>query len=55
MIFKVWIKTVGMLFGSTTQDHLAYLNFESFEFLGQFTIRYINWCVDNLEVEHITC
>ena len=39
VVFKLWIKTVKMLFGSITQKHLAYLNFDAiFEFLGQFTI-----------------
>ena len=38
-VFKLWIKTVKMLFGSITQEALDYLNFDAiFEFLGQFTL-----------------
>ena len=43
-IFKLWIKTFKMLFGSITQEPLSYLNFDAiFEFLGQFTIRYTHY------------
>ena len=41
-VCKLWIKTVKMLFGSITQEPLGLLTFDDiFEFLGQFTIRYI--------------
>ena len=36
---KFWEVKVKMLFGSITQERLAYLIFDAiFEFLGQFTI-----------------
>ena len=42
-VLKLWIKTVKMLFGSINQEQLClYPNSDViFEFLGQFTIRYI--------------
>ena len=37
-VFKLWIKTVKMLFGSITQKPLDLPNFHAiFEFLGQLT------------------
>ena len=55
-VFKLWIKTVKILFWSITQELLAYLNFtDIFEFLGQFSIRRIYFFqrgVDNFEIEH---
>ena len=43
-VFKLWIKIFKMLFGSITQELLAYLNFYViFEFLWQFTLRCIHY------------
>ena len=37
-VFKLWIKTVKILFGSITQEPLGLPNFHAiFEFLGQLT------------------
>ena len=58
-VFKLWIKTAKMLFGSITQEPLGLpLNFDAiFEFLGQLTKRWIIFQkgVDNFEIEHKTC
>ena len=42
------------------KNRLSYLNFDAiFEFLGQFTIRFIDkifqGVIDNFEIEHKTC
>ena len=53
-VFKLWIKTVKMLFGSITQEPLGLPNFHAiFEFLGQLTAGCIisqNKIVDNFEI-----
>ena len=58
-VVKSLIQTVKMLFGSITQERLAYLNFDAiFEFLGQFTkmnLLFFNKNVDNFEIEHKKC
>ena len=39
VVFKLWIKTVRMLFGSITQEPLGLPNFYAiFEFLGKLTV-----------------
>ena len=44
VVFKLWIKTFKMLFGSLTQEPLGLLKFWCyFEFFGQFTIRCIHY------------
>ena len=41
-IFKLWLKTFKMMFGSKTQNRLAYLTFDAiFEFFVQFTLQSI--------------
>ena len=43
-VFKLWIKTVKMLFGSITQEPLGLPNFHAiFEFLGQLTAGCIHY------------
>ena len=43
-VFKLWIKTVKMLFGSITQEPLGLHNFHTtFEFLGQLTAGCIHY------------
>ena len=43
-VFKLWIKTVKMLFGSITREPLGLLNFHAiFEFLGQLTAGCIHY------------
>ena len=43
-VFKLWIKTVKMLFGSITQEPLGLPNFyATFEFLGQLTVGCIHY------------
>ena len=43
-VFKLWIKTVKMLFGSITQEPLGLPNFHTiFEFLGQLTAGCIHY------------
>ena len=43
-VFKLWIKTVKMLFGSITQEPLDLPNFHAiFEFLGQLTAGCIHY------------
>ena len=56
-VFKLWIKTVKILFWSISQEPLGLLKFYCyFKFLGQFTIynAYITFQkgVDNFEIEH---
>ena len=59
--FKLWIKTVKLLFGSITQEPVGLPKVWCFfEFLGQFTIRciyifFFQKGVDNFEIEHKTC
>ena len=59
VVFKLWIKTVKIIFWSILKNPLPYLNFSViFEFLGQFTIRCIYFVqkgVDNFEIEYKTC
>ena len=43
-VFKLWIKTVKMLFGSITQELLGLPNFYAiFESLGQLTVGCIHY------------
>ena len=43
-VFKLWIKTVKMLFGSITQESLGLPNFYAiFEFLGQLPVGCIHY------------
>ena len=47
-VFKLWIKTFKMLFGSITQEPLGLPNFHAiFEFLGQLTAG----CIHNPKIK----
>ena len=59
-VFKLRIKTIKMLSGSTTREPLGLPKFGCyFFFLGQFTIRCIyiifQESIDYFEIEHKTC
>ena len=54
--FKLWIKTLKMLFGSITQEPLGQPTFWFFDFLGQCTLRCVHHeDVDYFEIRHKTC
>ena len=60
-VFKLWIKTVKILFWSITQELLDLLKYyfnAIFEFLGQSYIRcmyHFQKGVDNFEIQHKAC
>ena len=59
-VFKLWIKTFKMLFGSITQEPLSLLNFWCYFWVSR-TIYYKMHTffpkkgVDNFEIEYKTC
>ena len=60
VVFKLWIKTVKILFWSMTQEPLGLLKFECY-FWVHWTMYYLmndiifQKSVDNFEIEHKTC